>query len=447
MTGKYEISKVEHDYLLSESFFYEMSTRGYDMSFRLDQFNEIVEGELIYFGLYAEKICDETLVGLEKRIEKLKPNDAIKIRYPKAVGLIPYEQASEFLPLGWENPQEDNVCFLPKVLLAVSKLKYEIHLINLDEENYDTHAILSDIYDICDSSVIRLNFQQVEPSGTEKHDVDFERYEKAFEITKDHIFSGDIFQLVLSEKFKFKMKETTYQYYLEAVMTYDLPYNAYLNVSKDKAYAITSPEMLVCYDAKNVYTRPIAGTRPIKKDGKDTERQQELMHDAKENAEHLMLVDLGRNDLSKVCIPGTVGIGFYKEVRPYHKVYHMVSEVMGSRNFTQIFDPIRAAFPAGTVSGAPKIRAMQIIKKLEKEKRGSYAGATYVLDSNDEFQSCINIRSASFDKGLITIQVGSGIVYDAVPQDEYKELVNKIRGPLEKFGQAQTGGLSHVSAH
>jgi anthranilate synthase component 1 len=223
-----------------------------------------------------------------------------------------------------------------------------------------------------------------------------------------------------------------------------MPYNCFIQPTKSQAYAITSPEMLVAYDHDIVRTRPIAGTRPIKNDGRDSMRREELIHDDKENAEHLMLVDLGRNDLAKVSAPGTVKLNFYKEVKPYHKVYHMVSEVVGKRSFEKVFDPIRATFPAGTVSGAPKIRAMEIIQSLEDEPRKAYAGATYMIDESGRFTSCINIRCATFENGVAQIQVGSGIVYDSIVESERKELLNKIRGHLETMERMGNG---HVFAH
>ena len=439
-TKNLKFTSEQHQGILSESFLSEMQLKNYDMSFRMDQFDENTISEYIYFALVASTLTQYSLSELERIIENLPKDQHSNMKLPKVVGMIPYEQASEFLPLKWSDNIYEGVCIIPRVLLAIHKVDkcgilYDMTGLMVES---DIFLIERDILTVCENiEKKKTSFAQ---KCAEKVNAinDFDemlRYQNMFAQSKAHIFEGDIFQVVLSRKFNFQICESPYAYYLDAMQNYNLPYNCFMNVKSGRAYAITSPEMLVRYDEANVYTRPIAGTRPIKNDGRDLERQVELRNDIKENAEHLMLVDLGRNDLSKVCKSGSVKINFYKEVRAYHKVYHMVSEVVGERNFKKIFDPIRATFPAGTVSGAPKISAMQIIKNLEHDSRGSYAGATYVIDTQDEFKSCINIRSASFNGDMITLQVGSGIVSDAVVDDEYKELVNKIRGPLEKFGR------------
>jgi len=188
-----------------------------------------------------------------------------------------------------------------------------------------------------------------------------------------------------------------------------------------------------------VMTRPLAGTRPRgKTPAEDTRLEQELRSDEKERADHIMLVDLGRNDIGRVSEPGTVKVSELMDVERYSHVMHLVTHVQGKlRRDMTAFDALRACFPAGTVSGAPKIRAMEIIAELESEKRGPYAGAVGYFSFSGNMDMAIAIRTMVMTKGIAYTQAGGGIVYDSVPEHEYEETMNKARALLEAINQAE----------
>jgi anthranilate synthase component 1 len=201
-----------------------------------------------------------------------------------------------------------------------------------------------------------------------------------------------------------------------------------------------SPEILLRVEGGTVITRPLAGTRPRGKDPEEDARlEQELRSDEKERAEHIMLVDLGRNDIGRVSEPGSVEVSDLMEVEKYSHVMHLVTHVQGKlRQDMTPFDALRACFPAGTVSGAPKIRAMQIIAELEPEKRGIYAGAVGYFSFTGNMDMAIAIRTIVMKNGIAYAQTGCGVVYDSVPQREYEETQNKARGMLKAIEQAES---------
>jgi anthranilate synthase component 1 len=186
-------------------------------------------------------------------------------------------------------------------------------------------------------------------------------------------------------------------------------------------------------------TRPLAGTRPRgKTPEEDAALEKELRNDEKERAEHIMLVDLGRNDIGRVSQPGTVAVSELMEVERYSHVMHLVTHVQGKlRPEMNAFDALRACFPAGTVSGAPKVRAMEIIAEMEPEKRGPYAGAAGYFSFSGNMDMAIAIRTMVVSKGVAYVQAGCGVVYDSVPQREYEESMNKARALLKALEQAE----------
>ncbi|HWQ61066.1 MAG TPA: anthranilate synthase component I family protein, partial [Negativicutes bacterium] len=200
-----------------------------------------------------------------------------------------------------------------------------------------------------------------------------------------------------------------------------------------------SPEMLVKLRDGHVYTCPIAGTRPRGRDAaEDARLAAELLADAKERAEHAMLVDLGRNDLGRISQPGTVTVSRLMEVENYSHVMHIVSEVTGTLDPRYCpTDVLAACFPAGTLSGAPKIRAMEIIAALEKTPRGPYGGAVGYLDFRGNMDTCITIRTLVVEDGEVVIQTGAGIVADSVPATEYQETLHKARALFQVLGGGQ----------
>jgi anthranilate synthase component 1 len=207
----------------------------------------------------------------------------------------------------------------------------------------------------------------------------------------------------------------------------------------DEVVVGTSPELLVKVDNGKVETRPIAGTRPRgKTPEEDLALEKELLADEKERAEHVMLVDLGRNDLGRVSTFGTVKCDSYMEIERYSHVMHIVSNVTGQlRPDKDFYDAFLSCLPAGTVSGAPKLRAMEIIAELENEARGAYAGAIGYLGFSGNLNTCITIRTIIFKHGKAYVQAGAGIVWDSVPENEYEETVNKAKGMLKAIRSAE----------
>lgn len=255
---------------------------------------------------------------------------------------------------------------------------------------------------------------------------------------KEYIRAGDIFQVVLSQRFHLETEVDPLHVYRVLRTLNPSPYMYYLKMD-DEIIVGTSPEALVKVDGNRVETRPIAGTRPRgKNDKEDLALEAELLKDEKERAEHLMLVDLGRNDLGRVSEFGSVKCDSYMEIERYSHVMHMVSKVSGElREDKDFFDAFLSCLPAGTVSGAPKLRAMEIIAELEKEARGTYAGAIGYLGFSGNMDSCITIRTIVFKNGHAYVQAGGGIVWDSVPENEYQESVNKAKALLTAIRTAE----------
>jgi anthranilate synthase component 1 len=255
---------------------------------------------------------------------------------------------------------------------------------------------------------------------------------------KEYISAGDIFQVVLSQRFHIETEISPLHVYRVLRTMNPSPYMYYLKLD-DEVIVGTSPEMLVKVDEGRVETRPIAGTRPRgDTPEQDLELEKELLADEKERAEHLMLVDLGRNDIGRVAEFGTVHCDSYMEVERYSHVMHIVSNVTGKlREDKDFFDAFISCMPAGTVSGAPKLRAMSIIAELENEARGAYAGAIGYLGFSGNLNTCITIRTIIFKNGKAYVQAGAGIVYDSVPESEYTETVNKAKALLKAIRTAE----------
>ncbi len=258
------------------------------------------------------------------------------------------------------------------------------------------------------------------------------------ENAKEYIRAGDIFQVVLSQRFEIETEVSALQVYRILRTMNPSPYMYYLKMD-DEVIVGTSPELLVRVEGNKVETRPIAGTRPR---GKTTEEdlayEKELLADRKELAEHLMLVDLGRNDIGRVAEFGSVHCDTFMEVERYSHVMHIVSNVTGKLHKDKDFyDAFISCLPAGTVSGAPKLRAMEIIAEMESEARGAYAGAIGYLGFSGNLDTCITIRTIIFKHGKAYVQAGAGIVYDSVPEKEYEETVNKATALLKSIRMAE----------
>lgn len=252
------------------------------------------------------------------------------------------------------------------------------------------------------------------------------------EKAQEYIRAGDIFQVQVSTRFEGKTRMDPFLLYRAIRRLNPSPYLYYLHCA-DMALVGASPEIMVRLEDCHVEVRPIAGTRRRGySPEEDMDLEKELKNDPKERAEHIMLVDLGRNDLGRICKVGTVNVGELEVIERYSHVMHLVSQVSGELgDGKNVYDVIRATFPAGTLTGAPKIRAMEIIEELEKRRRGIYGGCVGYISFTGNTDMAITIRTALFHKGKIYVQAAAGIVYDSVPRLEYKECQNKARGMMK----------------
>ncbi len=265
-------------------------------------------------------------------------------------------------------------------------------------------------------------------------------YQKIVERGKDYIHAGDVFQVVLSQRLEVPLRVPAFQVYRALRVVNPSPYMYFLRMGKATVLG-SSPEMLVKVTGRRVEYRPIAGTRPRgKTEEEDRQLEQELRSSEKERAEHIMLVDLGRNDIGRVCEFRSVRPREIMFVERYSHVMHLVSLLEGTlRPGADSYDALAACFPAGTLSGAPKVRAMEIIDELEPTRRGLYGGAVLYLDLSGNLDSCIVIRTVLVKDRVAYLQAGAGIVADSVPAREYEECLNKARAMLRAFELAEAG--------
>ena len=259
-----------------------------------------------------------------------------------------------------------------------------------------------------------------------------ENYEKAVEKAREYITAGDIFQVVLSKRYQFQVKGSLIPFYLSLRTINPSPYMYYFK-SGDRQIVGSSPEMLIRVVNRIVETFPIAGTRPISDNQIENKKlASELLGDPKERAEHVMLVDLARNDVGRIAKFGSVKVLEFMKVHQYSHVQHIVSQVVGKlKENLQSYDALRAIFPAGTVSGAPKVRAMEIIDELEPTRRGPYAGAVGYFSYNGNADFAITIRTLFADRNRAYIQAGAGIVADSIPEREWFETDHKARALMQ----------------
>ncbi len=264
-----------------------------------------------------------------------------------------------------------------------------------------------------------------------------EGFERAVQKARDYISAGDVIQVVLSQRFSGDISGDPFSLYRTLRSVNPSPYMFYLSFGETTLIG-ASPEVLVRLTGRKIDLRPIAGTRPRgKTTGRDEALEKELLADPKEKAEHVMLVDLGRNDVGRVAVPGSVQVVRFMDVERYSHVMHIVSRVEGRlKPGLDCFDLFMSAFPAGTVTGAPKIRAMEIINELEPCARGPYAGAVGYFGSNGDMDFCITIRTITISKDKLSIPVGAGIVYDSSPEKEYEETMKKASAMFSAIERA-----------
>jgi anthranilate synthase component 1 len=267
-----------------------------------------------------------------------------------------------------------------------------------------------------------------------------ERFEAMVQQGKEYIAAGDVIQVVLSQCFQTPLRHDPFDLYRALRSINPSPYMFYLDL-EDLQLVGASPEILVRLEEGRITYRPIAGTRPRgASEAEDQELEADLLADPKERAEHLMLVDLGRNDVGRVASVGSVRVPELFTIERYSHVMHIVSQVEGDlAPGCDGLDVLKSTFPAGTVAGAPKVRAMEIIEELEPTRRGPYAGAVGYLGFGGNLDFCITIRSFAIHQGQVYLQVGAGIVADSDPAREYQETVNKGLALVRALDRAEEG--------
>lgn len=311
------------------------------------------------------------------------------------------------------------------------KKDYASALVQIDK-------IISQLISAHSDASVPLNKEQ--KSLSVETDIDDEGYKKIVEKAKTYVRKGDAFQVVASRRFRVKFSGDDFNIYRALRVLNPSPYQFYIR-NPDFTIVGASPERLVSLQGGVVETMPIAGTRPRGGDFETDQRMEsDLMSDEKELAEHMMLVDLGRNDVGSIAAPGTVDVVEKAQVHRYSRVMHIVSRVQGNiRQDFDAFDVLRACFPAGTLSGAPKIRAMEIIDEIETSRRGVYGGAIMAIDNQGQMDGCITIRTAFVKDGVASVRAGAGVVLDSDPQKEADETRHKAQAVLDAIQLAQEG--------
>jgi anthranilate synthase component I len=368
-----------------------------------------------------------------------------------AVGFLAYDIVRFFERLPDNNPDELNVgdaCLLfTDTLLIFDHVRHRVKVLCNAHVTADAGAA----YDLALAKIEALSARVRTPVAEtvpprEPRSVTVEslwarpEYEAAVGRCREYILAGDAFQIVLSQRFKVEFGAPPFDLYRALRSVNPSPYMYYLSLGDRKVIG-TSPEILVSVEKRTARLRPIAGTRPRGGDAEEDQRlERELLADEKERAEHIMLVDLSRNDLGRVCEYGTVRVNELMIIERYSHVMHIVSDVTGTlRPDKDVFDVLRACFPHGTVSGAPKVRAMEIIDEQEPTRRGLYAGSVGYFSYSGDMDMAIAIRTMLVDGQTAYLQAGGGLVADSVPANEYAECINKARALVSAIELAESG--------
>jgi anthranilate synthase component 1 len=379
-----------------------------------------------------------------------------------AVGYLGYETARHFeprVPMAKDDPLvlPEAVFLFTDTLLVFDHLRHKIKVVSHFRLDGDIDAAyrqaawrIEELVGRLDKPLSHLPYRSQDapimtPADGVSSNMTREEHRAAVLRAKDYIVAGDIIQVVLSQRFQRPTTAHPFDVYRALRTINPSPYMYYLDLG-DVQIVGTSPEMLVRVDEGKIDYHPIAGTRPRGATPEDDlALEAELLDDEKERAEHVMLLDLGRNDVGRVSEPGSVEVTQIMDIERYSHVMHLVSHVTGRlRKGLSSYDALRACFPAGTVSGAPKIRAMEIIAELEQDKRGPYAGAVGYFDLSGNLDTAITIRTIVMKDGVAHVQAGGGIVYDSDPATEYAETENKAMALIRAIGQAEAQAATRV---
>ena len=394
---------------------------------------------------------------LKNHLQKYKPAKLENLPpfWGGFVGYVGYDVISFYEPIPDIKPDTlklpDIFFFLSDEVIAFDNVKKTIKIIvsailepddNIEEKYNETLNRINEIENRLNREVKlnRLPIINIKDVDISRWQSNFKKEDflKAVEKCKYYIREGDIIQVVISQRFHKKLKTDPINVYRAVRAINPSPYLFYLDFRDIKLIG-SSPEILVSVKDGKIQTKPIAGTRPRgKTPEEDKKLAEELISDEKERAEHLMLVDLARNDVGKVAKAGSVKVDRFMYIENYSHVMHIVSDVSGElKEGLHPLDVLKSVFPVGTVSGAPKVRAMQIIEELEPEKRGPYAGAVGYISFDGNLDTAIAIRTAIVRKDDIYVQAGAGIVADSIPENEYQETVNKAKALIKAIEIAE----------
>jgi anthranilate synthase component 1 len=370
------------------------------------------------------------------------------------VGYFGYETIRYIEPKLAKTPVKHDPLQLPDILLMVSEqvivfdnLSGKLYIIvHANPDNKDAYAKAESRIDQLINKMHQALPKPQIGKSRQVNEADFisgftqKGFEQAVDKIKQYITDGDAMQVVISQRMSIPFHAQPLDLYRSLRSLNPSPYMYYLDLN-DFHVVGSSPEILVRYEDEVVTVRPIAGTRPRGQDDEqDKQLEQDLLADPKELAEHLMLIDLGRNDVGRIAKTGSVKLTDKMLIERYSHVMHIVSNVTGEiKNDMSAMDVLRATFPAGTVSGAPKIRAMEIIDELEPVKRGVYSGAVGYLGWSGNMDTAIAIRTAVIKDQTLHIQAGAGVVYDSVPINEWDETMNKGRAVFRAVAMAEAG--------
>jgi anthranilate synthase component 1 len=397
----------------------------------------------------------DPLVPIQQELGKyrLVPVDALPRFHGGAVGYLGYDTVNYFekLPSPDADPLHlpEAILMFTDTLLVFDHLMHKIKVVSHAYLDGDIDKSYSRAVEKIESLVERLS-QPLEPSQDAKKSVNTpvkggfssnltqKQHEAMVEKAKQYIYDGEVIQVVLSQRLSRRINAHPFDIYRSLRAINPSPYMYYLHL--DDCYIVgSSPELLVRSEEGTLTYHPLAGTRPRGvSDAENLALEEELRNDEKERAEHIMLVDLGRNDIGRVSEPGTVKVTQLMDVEHYSHVMHLVSNIVGKlRPDLTPFDALRSCFPAGTVSGAPKIRAMEIIAELEPDRRGPYAGAVGYFCFSGNMDTAIAIRTMVITRGVASVQAGGGIVADSIPEREYEETIHKATALLRAIDAAE----------
>lgn len=410
---------------------------------------EIIEG-----GVLRTERGDpiETLKRLVSGFEAAHVEGAPRF-FGGAIGYIGYDMVRRIEKLPDSTPKDlglyDMFFIFTDTLLVFDNIEHKIKVIAnaFIEEGADLEAAYSEATGKIEDLVRVLRTREVSsapdaPGFVPEIRSNFRREDfcAAVKKAKEYITEGDIFQVVLSQRFETALEVEPFDIYRALRVVNPSPYMFFLRLGGTTLVG-SSPEILVRVDGSDINVKPIAGTRRRGRDAEeDLELEKELLADPKERAEHIMLVDLGRNDIGRVAEAGSIRVDEFMTIERYSHVMHIVTNVRGNlKEGADSFDALRACFPAGTLTGAPKVRAMEIIEELEPCKREIYGGSVGYFGYSGNMDMCITIRTLVIKDNRVYIQAGAGIVADSVPEKEYEETENKARGVLKAVTLAMEG--------